>query len=86
MNQTDATIVYSVTNSSQKPDPEAGTNLGEANATINLEIYNPSFEEFTGIKIQSPHFDQNPNVNSPIFTLKDIKGPRVENDFEVETV
>ena len=51
MNQTDATIVYSVTNSSQKPDPEAGTNLGEANSTINLEIYNPSFEEFTGIKI-----------------------------------
>jgi len=51
MNQTDATILYSVTNSNQKLDPEAGKNSGEANATINLEIYNPSFEEFTGIKI-----------------------------------
>ncbi len=86
MNQTDATIVYSVTDSNQKPDMEAGTNREETNATINLEIYNHSFEEFTGIKILSPHFDQNPNVKSPIFTLKDIEGSRVENDFEVETV
>ena len=30
---------------------EAGTNKEEKNATINLEIYNHSFEEFTGIKI-----------------------------------
>jgi hypothetical protein len=57
MNQTDATIVYSVTDSNQKPDMEAGTNREETNATINLEIYNHSFEEFTGIKILSPHFD-----------------------------
>lgn len=49
MNQTDAIIVYSM---KEKSSAVSTTNL-VLNSEINLEIFNPAAEEFTGIKLNN---------------------------------
>lgn len=81
MNQTDATIVYSVAEPEKKLQIDNENTKLESDPDIRLELYNPSFEEFTGIKIQGQTFENSPGVRSQIFTLKDIKETQDEGIF-----
>ena len=66
MNQTDAIIVYSI---KEKTAAVSTTNL-VLNSEINLEIFNPAAEEFTGIKLNNPDLGQNEGASQPIFAYK----------------